>query len=282
MALTRRHTLKGLAAGLGASLCPALFSSDILAQTPASSNNPFYLTTRKNPDGTYHAVILSAAGRDVVTLPLPGRGHDAACHSPSGACATFARRPGEFALAFNSNHSHTASQLITPKPGRHFYGHGVFSEDGRLLYSTENDFATSTGIIGIRDVEDHYRLIGEFPSFGIGPHEICLLSDHRTLVVANGGIATHPDSGRAKLNLATMAPNISYIDSHNGELQEQYQLPKSLHQLSIRHMSVSPNDLVAFGCQYQGPALDQPALIGVHRRGQELTTLPAPKEINPG
>ncbi len=214
---------------------------------------------------------------------MPARGHAASYHKPTGACVTFARRPGTFALAFNKNNTRLghAPLLMSTEYERHFYGHGVFSHDGRLLYSTENDFDASVGIIGVRDVSNGYRHIGEFQSFGIGPHEICLLSDNRTLVVANGGIATHPDSGRTKLNLASMAPNISYIDSFTGELLEQYHLPASLHQLSIRHMAVTSDDLVAFGCQYQGAKLDQPALIGSHRRGQDLETFQTPAEIQP-
>ena len=41
--------------------------------------------------------------------------------------------------------------------------------------------------------------IGELASFGVGPHEVVLMPDGATLVVANGGIRTHPDRDRAKL-----------------------------------------------------------------------------------
>jgi hypothetical protein len=42
---------------------------------------------------------------------------------------------------------------------------------------------------------------------------VLLASDRRRLVVANGGILTDPGSGRAKLNIATMRPNLSYLDA---------------------------------------------------------------------
>jgi hypothetical protein len=57
-------------------------------------------------------------------------------------------------------------------------------------------------VIGVRDASAGYRHIGELPSHGIGPHDLALLSDERTLVVANGGIRTHPDRRREELNLA--------------------------------------------------------------------------------
>lgn len=281
-ALSRRAVVTGIGTiglTLGADL--PLLANEVRA--------PAYIAARQNADGTYSSVVFSADGHSLFNLPLPGRGHDCAYHRPSGACVAFARRPGAFAFAFDIsrlNARKKATQnlptlMISPKADRHFYGHGVFSHNGQLLYSTENDYAGPHGVIGIRDVGNGYTQIGEFKSYGIGPHEIALLSDGKTLVVANGGIATHPDSGRHKLNLATMAPNISYIDSQTGDLLEQYELPSSLHQLSIRHMAVARNDVVAFGCQYEGPKRELPPLIGFHTRGKELQIVAAPDTLQP-
>ena len=61
------------------------------------------------------------------------------------------------------------------KPDRHFFGHGAFSADGRLLYATENDYERARGMIGVRDATDGYRQIGEFPAHGMEPHDIALL-----------------------------------------------------------------------------------------------------------
>ena len=57
-----------------------------------------------------------------------------------------------------------------------------------------------------------------------GPHEIRLLPQGDTLVVANGGIETHPDSGRSKLNLPTMRPNLAYI-TIDGALKDRVAPP---------------------------------------------------------
>ena len=39
-----------------------------------------------------------------------------------------------------------------------------------------------------------------------------LMPDGETFVVANGGIETHPDYGRAELNLETMDPSVAFVD----------------------------------------------------------------------
>ena len=48
---------------------------------------------------------------------------------------------------------------FTSKPYRHFFGHGVFSADGKLLYTTENDYQNARGMIGVRDATDGYKQI---------------------------------------------------------------------------------------------------------------------------
>jgi hypothetical protein len=107
---------------------------------------------------------------------------------------------------------------------RHYYGHGVFSPDNSLLFATENDYINNQGVIGIYEVKTGER-IHEIQSFGAGPHELALLADGKTLVVANGGIETHPDYGRRKLNLDSMSPSLTYIDLQSGKkiVAAQYQ-----------------------------------------------------------
>ena len=159
---------------------------------------------------------------------------------------------------------------ITSPPGRHFFGHGVFSPDGRLLYATENDFENAAGMIGIYDATGGFARIGEFPTHGMDAHEMLLLGDGRTLAIANGGIETHPDFGRAKLNIATMKPSFVFIDRLSGGLIEKHELAPELHQLSIRHMDEDASGTLWFSGQYEGPETDRPPLIGKARRGEEL------------
>ena len=63
-----------------------------------------------------------------------------------------------------------------------------------------------------------------------------MLDDGGTLAIANGGIETHPDFGRTKLNLMTMQPNLSFVDVHSGAAASVVPMPKQSCKVSIRHM----------------------------------------------
>jgi uncharacterized protein len=250
----------------------AAVASPFAARAQAATGAHYVASCREGVD-TFSAVAFNPEGQISTRVALPARGHDIAMRPGSSECVVFARRPGTFAVAFDATGA-KPSQPFMSRPDRHFFGHGVFSPDGRLLYATENDFAGERGMISVRDATGGYLQIGEFPSGGIGPHDIALLSDGITLVVANGGIDTNPDSGRAPLNLDSMQPSLAYIDVRTGELIEQQMLEASLHQLSIRHLAVARGDVVTFGCQQEGAG--QPALVGWHRRGSKPALFEAP------
>src|SRR5690606_9919478 len=121
-------------------------------------------------DGTYALAFVTADGKLLREIPLSGRGHDVAL-SPDGASGVaFARRPGQFAVSFDLNGARPPVIFETP-PDRHFCGHGVFSQDGRLLYATENDFDAGRGVLGVYDAGASFRRIGELQSHGLDPHE---------------------------------------------------------------------------------------------------------------
>ncbi|MCR4267914.1 DUF1513 domain-containing protein [Nitratireductor sp. ZSWI3] len=234
-----------------------------------------FLGARLN-GGAFEAAVIDAAGRDRLVLPLEARGHSFAIDAPRRRAVAFARSPGRFAVAFSIDGGNEPV-AFAPPPERHFYGHGVFTPDGRLLLATENDYAGERGVTGLYDTTDGYRRIGEFATGGIGPHEVILLRDGRTLCVANGGILTHPDYERVKLNLPTMKPSLAYVDSETGDLLEQVDLAPELHQLSIRHLVLDGRGLVWFGAQYQGEDGARPPLVGRHRRGRKIELFAGPQ-----
>lgn len=162
--------------------------------------------------------------------------------------------------------SGAAIARLQPPAGHHFYGHGAFSPDGSRLFTTENDYENARGVIGVWDTDSGYRRIAAFPSGGIGPHDMLLRRDAPGLVVANGGIETHPDSGRAKLNLPDMRPNLSYL-SLDGALQDRMELPQELHLNSIRHLAMRADGTVGFAMQWQGDAVELVPIAGLHTPG---------------
>jgi uncharacterized protein len=262
MAIDRRQLLIGSALVLASASCAfagvAEFSGDEDADAVAAGD---LIAACKRPDGSYSVVVLRLDGTIVREVPLQGRGHDIAYAPVSGQAVVFARRPGSFALAFDVKGARAPVLFATPA-NRHFYGHGVFSADARLLYATEHDNETRDGLIGIYNATDGYKRIGEFPSHGIGPHEVILLSDGKTLAVANGGIETHIETGREKLNVDTMVPSLAFIDSASGALLAQHKHTGSLHKLSIRHIAADAKGAVWFGAQWEGEAEETPELVG--------------------
>ena len=240
----------------------------------ADAGSPAYLSAAARPDGGYVLCGISAAREVLFQIPLPGRGHAAAAHPERPEAVAFARRPGTFAIVLDCAEGTPKATLSAPA-GRHFYGHGAFSRDGAWLYTTENDYDAGRGRIGVWDAAHGYQRVAEFDSGGIGPHDIRRLPGGDTLVVANGGIDTHPETGRTKLNIPTMAPNLSYIA--DGRVVETAAPPAEWHKNSIRHLAVSEAGQVAFGMQWQGDGAS-PALIGFHRRDEAVLLASAPAE----
>ena len=244
-----------------------------LATLARAGTDPAYIASRQNADGSFSAVVLDGAGHDLFTEELSARGHDAAVSPDGRTVVMFARRPGRFAIVLDLSRGRRVAAFASPDD-RHFYGHGFFGADGRLLYATENDFEEERGLLGVYDSANWQR-IGEIETGAIGPHEAVLLADGRTVACANGGVATHPDYPRQKLNLPFMKPSVSYVDLETGDLLASAELP-AFHQLSIRHVSQAGDGSVWFGGQYEGPETDTVPLVGRHRPGEALEMIEVP------
>lgn len=227
----------------------------------ADAGAPNFVTAGNKPDNSTWLVGLTVSGDVSFQIPIPGRGHAAALHPTRPEAVAFARRPGRFAVIIDCAAGVETARLNSPE-GRHFYGHGAFSLDGSVLFTTENDYDAPAGVLGIWDATDGYKRIGEIASGGIGPHEILTLP-HGGVVVANGGIQTHPDMGRAKLNLPTMQTNLTYLDD-SGTITDQVALTGEMHQNSIRHIALDGNGYVVAALQWQGSPTKQVPLVLRH------------------
>jgi hypothetical protein len=102
-------------------------------------------------------------------------------------------------------------------------------------------------------------------------------TNEKQIVIANGGIKTHPEKGREKLNVDTMQPNLAYIDLKNGHVIDSYSLTNK--HLSIRHLDVSDSGKVIAGLQYQGAPTDEVPLAISHHGESELQHLKADMSI---
>ena len=235
MQIDRRSFLIGSALALGSA--SHAFAGVLSPDDAVDAGRGDFIAACRRADGTYSVVVLRLDGSIVRELPLRDRGHDIALDPTSGQAVVFARRPGSFALAFDVR-GRREPVLFTTPPNRHFYGHGVFSPDGRLLYATEHDNETRDGLLGVYGATQGYKRIGELKTFGIGPHEVILLADGKTLAVANGGIETHVEgggTGREKLNIDSMSPSLAFIDSATGDLSPSTPEPRFAQALDPPH-----------------------------------------------
>lgn len=205
------------------------------------------------------------------TADIGHRGHDSCVHRQRGELLFFSRRPGREILVLDAN-SGTLKQLVIASEGYHYYGHGCLSADGRFLYTTENHVTgDGRGAIGIYDCANNYALVDHFDCGGVGPHQIALMPDGDTLVVAVGGIKTLPAQGRKTLNFDTMAPALHYLDRVSGTLLEQVASPHP--HLSLRHLDVAGDGSVVVGGQFQAELPAPLPLVYRHRRGGDLQPL---------
>lgn len=271
-AISRRDLLAAGVGGVGVLWAKAARAALPMAEPEVPTDRLAFVSAAATSDGGHCAIGLDAAGGELFRAGLPSRGHQMAV-SPDGTLL-FAtpRRPGTTAAIVDLRRRTVAAACESP-PGRHFYGHAVFSADGVHLLTTENDYRRGRGVVAVRDARK-LEVVAEFHSGGVGPHELAWLPSGR-LAVANGGILTHPSAPRRKLNLSRMAPNLSILDAGSGQLIEQ--APALDQQASIRHLAATGGgDEVVVAMQYEGPPDDDVPLLAAHRGNGAIEPWHAP------
>ena len=138
-----------------------------------------------------------------------------------------------------------------------FYGHGAITADGKNLVCTEARSVNGMpfdGILTIRNAETLEK-IGQIPSFGLNPHDICFLDDD-VLVVANQG------------QLSGEASNVSFISFKNKSLIQQATLIDGHGRLS-HLIAISDHEVFATTTRIQpiDPARKAEILEKIKREG---------------
>ncbi|WP_298448538.1 DUF1513 domain-containing protein [uncultured Marinobacter sp.] len=260
--LTRRSLIKTALAGSAA----ITLSGCTLLPRKATGHSPQQYTGALGlPDNHFAVGAIAPDGTMLWQSPVDTRCHSG-CNRPDTAQVVFfERRPGWAFYVFNSE-SGERLHRIEAAEGEHFVGHGVFSPDGRFLYAPANRYEPGEGIVAVYDSQRGYQRAHTFELNGIGAHQITMHPDGQTLIVGLGGILTHPDYDRIKLNLPTMKPALLMMDRLSGDVPARFQ--PSHHQLSTRHVDVAPDGTVYAAYQYQGPAHELRPLVARYRNGR--------------
>jgi len=258
MILTRRGLLRSIA-GLVAAGAPA---SRLVAAMPGYR----HFATARTGDGG-HVLVGLDDGRSVELTALPGRGHGLTRRPGGGELVVMARRPDAWALIVDPVDGAVRHRLSAPD-GHHFYGHAAFTPDGKLMLTTENAYDAmaeeeQTGRLGIWDATDGYRRVGVIATQGIGPHDVMGDPARGGFWIAQGGLLTHPDTGRTKLNIPDMDPSVTWIAADLKTVGVDLRLPAEQHKLGIRHLDVAQSGRVAIAMQDEGAALGARPLVGV-------------------
>lgn len=180
-------------------------------------------------------------------LPLNFRAHEVLVDPRERTQAVvIALRPGRHLLRFDYLDARPIVELEA-EMHRNFNGHAVFSRDGSVLYTAENNLLEGGGVIGVRDAATLVKQ-AELPAHGLGPHSLLRLNDD-TLLVAVAGVLSIPKPGQPAPH--AMRPSLVRIDPANGRLLGEWRLADP--HLSIRHLCMAESGLVGAALQTAHP-----------------------------
>jgi hypothetical protein len=219
----------------------------------------------EGPQGVQVGLLVRAAAgwRVAAAIDVPTRAHGIVVE-PEGTLLAVARRPGDWMLRWNAAGRTLA--WVWNDPARRFNGHA--RRRGALLYTTETDVETGEGCVVVRDARS-LAVHALWSSGGIDPHDLCFAPDG-TLWVANGGIATQLETGRAKLNLDRMDSSLVHLDASGRQLG-QWRLDDP--RLSLRHLALCDEQLgMALQAEHDDPARRAEAPVIAIFDGRRLRT----------
>lgn len=218
----------------------ALFGATALPRLGFAAEHGLRLAASWQVGDGYRLGLLGLEGdrlRILADLPMPTRVHGL-LREPAGTLLSVARRPGDWLLRWTVEERQGQGRALAWRwiePGRAFTGHILASDDGATVYTTEIDLETGAGLIGVRDGVTLAKR-DEWPSHGLDPHELLWDRKHAgQLIVANGGVPSLPETGRAKHDLDRMDSSLVRIDAASGKVVRQWRLDD--RRLSLRHLA---------------------------------------------
>ena len=267
MTLSRRKFL------LASASATALTAGGFLLSSQSKAHAGTLLSAYEDARGDQYVGGLSLRDEKVFGARVPMRAHGCAINpTDPNRVLFFARRPGTRAFELDRSTLRVRT-VFTTQAGQHLAGHGAYSSKGEFVLTPEHDYERARGVVVVRDART-FAVVGEINTRGIDPHEVAWLPDGKSLLVANGGIMTHPRTFRRKLNIPTMDPSLCVIDATSGECKEQWRLPD--HLLSIRHVAMTSDGTTAVGLQYEGEKAQTPGIVALYRPGASFRLLMAP------
>ncbi|SDG70077.1 DUF1513 domain-containing protein [Roseospirillum parvum] len=228
---------------------------------------------------------LSLATGEVDAALFPIQGHVIAT-APETGLAVFHTQGGRRSVAFDAQ---SLDMVALSAPFAADFvggGHAIFLPGGKRLLTVErapydtfgNRAQFHYGRLTVREAET-LKPLESFSSQGIGPHDVHLLPDGKTVAVAHYG-STRPRAGLDSLQARDLVePSLCLIELASGRLLDK--LP-GRPDAELRHLAMAPDGTTAC-VQVRLGAADSPparqAMPGLTRRdatiGDDLAYLPA-------
>lgn len=253
-----------------------LQAAGLLAVCPArAGTGPARLAAAWDDAQGRHFAGWLAAGKAALrvqrAIELPTRAHGLHLEA-DGALLVVARRPGDWLLRWPAR---GPAQWHWSEHDRRFNGH-VLALGGRLI-TTETDLDSGAGRVVVRERRS-LQVTAEWASHGIDVHQLLADADG-SLLVANGGVTTQPETGRVKLARDRMDSSLVRLDARDGTLRGQWRLPD--RRLSLRHLARHAGGRVGIALQaeHDDAAQRGAAPLLALFDGTALTTAAAPQAL---
>ena len=243
--ISRRRTLQAMAAALAATTLPT--QARAAANATRAVIGAAWRGPRASDPNFAGTLVADWAARTLgfgYTVPLPSRPHGLMAEADGGLLVCSAR-PGTWMLRCDGQGKVVTRIDVQGEGECRLGGHIIASADGEQLYTTETDFSTGKGKIGVRERRS-LRKIAEWDTHGLDPHQL-LLDAHGHLFVANGGIPRTPSD--RKFDIHRMDASLVHIDTSKGSLLGKWKVDDA--RLSLRHMA------------WSRPPQDPDALLGI-------------------
>lgn len=253
--------------------------SAVLSTTLLSScgrnQTQWLISTATHDNGEHFAVAISPEGTLIAQVPLPAKGLDVlALPNKPGHALIFTQQSNGRALEVNFI-DERIEKSISSDSDTHLCGYGALSNNGQLLFTTENHSTSQNGLIVVRETQN-YTVLHRFESGGIGPREIKVLPNTQKIAVANSGISSHFAGTEKTLPPNLIKSNLTYLNAETGHITGQFTAPD--HRQSIQHLDVSESEKVFIGMHYYGNKKKRLPLIYSHQGNEMLKACSATQE----
>lgn len=209
------------------------------------------------------SICIGGINEEIFYLAAPGKVHEIT-KNPARPTQCFASTKWGLEACLIDVEKKTMIKEIKSSSSDSFYGHSVYSGDGKFLYVSMSSEYSGQGYVSVRDSET-LNEVRRLSTNGQMPHQIKWVESDKTLAVINSMQLDH-----IKGPLHSV---LSFINVKTGAVEKSY--PTSISKQA--HFSITDDDSVAILCRvnYKG---DTTLYEKLNLKNGEITT---PNDFSP-